>query len=311
MTGVEFAQHSATQDTKAITINNAANVFVTSLGYDALDRVITTTYHSTGEVVTQTYNNLGALENMRSVNLTGTLGSWYVKNLDYNARGALTLAQLGNSVNTTYTYDPLNFRLQQLLTSGPQTLQDLKYRYDKVGNVLTITDTASFSPTKQYQTFTYDSLDRLNTAVVTGAVTGTYSETYTYNAIGNITNTSRLGNYVYTATAASCVTGTPGNKPHAVTRAGSQQYAYDCNGNMKTRVENGVTYTQTWDVENRLVAVTSTVSAAKPVNRFTYDGDGSRVLQVQISGTQVTRAPHATACGAVQVSPPPTPEHWK
>ena len=34
-----------------------------------------------------------------------------------------------------------------------------------------------------------------------------------------------------------------------------ESYTYDANGNMITRVEGGLTYTQTFDAENRLISV--------------------------------------------------------
>ncbi len=82
--------------------------------------------------------------------------------------------------------------------------------------MLTISDTATFGATApQYQRFTYDALDRVISATVTGALTGTYNHSYTYNAIGNLTSTSRLGNYTYPASGPTSV------RPHAVTSAGS------------------------------------------------------------------------------------------
>jgi RHS repeat-associated protein len=258
-----------TSESKTIT---GAGAYATGYGYDGLDRVITTTY-PTLEVITQTYNLQGLVENVRSQ----TQNQWYAKNLDYNANGALALLQWGNNLNTTYTYDPLSFRLKQVQTGVGASVQNLQYRYDRVGNVLTITDTASFSPTAQYQRFTYDALDRLLTAQATGGSSGTYSETYAYNAIGNITTTSRLGNYAY------------GLKPHAVITAGSNLYTYDANGNMLTRVEvsgtQRITYTQSWDRENRLAVVTNTVSGQ--VSQYFYDGDGNRVKKVQNGQTTV------------------------
>jgi len=68
--------------------------------------------------------------------------------------------------------------------------------------------------------------------------------------------------------------------------------AYDPNGNMVLRVEcrgepscSPITYTQGWDVENRLSVVTNTVTGE--VTRFTYDGDGKRVLREDGSGVTV------------------------
>ncbi len=45
-----------------------------------------------------------------------TLGFPYIPNLNYTANGSVALLQLGNTLNTNYTYDPLNFRLKTLQT---------------------------------------------------------------------------------------------------------------------------------------------------------------------------------------------------
>jgi len=121
------------QETKVIM---GAGTYNTGYGYDAMDRVLTTTY-PTGEVVTQTYNNAGQLENVRSTNGAQSYNQWYASNLDYNANGALVRLDLGNGLSTVYTYDPLNFRLKTLQTGTNGALQNLTYRYDNVGNVLT------------------------------------------------------------------------------------------------------------------------------------------------------------------------------
>ena len=82
-----------------------------------------------------------------------------------------------------------------------------------VGNVLSIADAAA-SGGSQRQAFGYDVLDRLITAEATGG-DGTYDQTYEYNEIGNLTNSSDLGTYVYDA--ASPVTGcSPRTQPEYV-----------------------------------------------------------------------------------------------
>jgi YD repeat-containing protein len=62
-----------------------------------------------------------------------------------------------------------------------------------------------------------------------------------------------------------------------------QKHWYDANGNMTRRVElsgtQRMTYTQAWDIENRLSVVTNTVTGL--VTRFTYDGDGQRVKKTE------------------------------
>jgi RHS repeat-associated protein len=81
-----------------------------------------------------------------------------------------------------------------------------------------------------------------------------------------------------------------GDQPHAVTSVErpdglggttTDSYTYDANGNMLTRVENGVTWTQTYNAQNRLASV----SDGTDTWSFVYDGDGVRVKQVNPDGS--------------------------
>jgi RHS repeat-associated protein len=134
-----------------------------------------------------------------------------------------------------------------------------------------------------------------------------YTQSYGYNPIGNIISTTMLGTYTYNPSGANSV------RPHAVLAAGSNQYSYDLNGNMTQRVEvtatQRITYTQGWDVENRLIAVTRTVKNESACRNcplyvsdytyFLYDGDGARVAQTNITGTQAITTVYA---GALEVT---------
>ncbi len=65
---------------------------------------------------------------------------------------------------------------------------------------------------------------------------------------------------------------------HAVTALNSgETYTYDANGNMITRVENGLTYNQVFDAENRLTSVT----VCTQTTQFIYDGDGNMVKKIK------------------------------
>jgi len=250
--------------------------YTTRYTHDAMDRVTTLTYPD-GEVVAQTYNVAG-----QPATLTGA--DAYVKGTTYNALGQLEALDLGNDLTTHYDYFDAagNHRLERIRVQedGGATHFDLAYGYDDVGNVTSIADAqAPTSDGTQTLTFTYDALDRLIEANATGAeAAGGYSHTYDYDALGNLL--ARDGEvYAYNGN------GYAHAQPHAVTAAGADTFTYDANGNMTRRVEDGVTYHQAFDVENRLVAVTRTTGLTETVTRFAYDGDGARVAQVTDLGT--------------------------
>jgi RHS repeat-associated protein len=266
---------------------NGAGVYVTGYDYDAMDRVTRITYPN-GEVVNQTYNAQGLLQSVQSQNYGA--GGNYATNLDYDAASRLTKLVLGNTLTTQYIYYPWTTqggRLQFIQTGAAGAVQNLQYTYDAVGNIVSLTDVTN---SNQTQTFTYDALDRLTSAWTNGGV-GHYDHTstglgqYQYNAIGNLTSMPGLGSYSYQGVPVSgCAADTQASKPHAVTHVGGvQRYWYDCNGNMTQRIEGGVTYTQTFDAENRLTEVTTLTGTT----RFVYDGDGARVLQILPDNRQV------------------------
>ncbi len=178
-----------------------------------------------GEVVNFSYLNQMVLDTV-----IGT--STYVYNTDYEPSGRVELRQLKSSgtIQLDYSYfgwDVTNGmgRLQQILggvTGDPDSLQDLRYTYDANGNVLTIKDYLDKTGNNpQTQTFTYDALDRLTSAVAVNGTNGTYAlQNYSYNATtGNLS--SRAGvNYTYGDT----------NHDHAVTQMGPDSYSFDGKG---------------------------------------------------------------------------------
>ncbi|MFH0860213.1 MAG: toxin TcdB middle/N-terminal domain-containing protein, partial [Candidatus Altiarchaeota archaeon] len=157
--------------------------------YDSLDRVTGVTFPDASTVYLS-YNSQGLLENLSGV----------VEDFDYNALGKITSKSYNNGKTTILAYNSDDFRLSNILTSG---VQNLTYGYDGVGNILGINETVEGFT----QTFTYDDIDRLITAIETG----NYTITYTYSTIGNIVrvNTSGLvANYSYGEGSAG---------PHALT----------------------------------------------------------------------------------------------
>ena len=217
--------------------------------------------------------------------------SSYEVGTDYTALGQLDLRKLGNTagsptLQTDYGYLGAagNFRLQWIKT-GPSSpfegLQKLEYAYDTVGNVSSIKDYKAGGT--QTQTFTYDALDRVISATVSGGTGGIYTETYAFNAISNLTSKGGVA-YTYGAT-----------QPHAATAAGSNSYAYDLNGNMITRSVGVYTYSLAYDAENRLTNVkqNGVVTAC-----FGYDGDGRLVTATLANTTTFYAGGHYEQTGS-------------
>ncbi|MDH7486114.1 MAG: RHS repeat-associated core domain-containing protein [Anaerolineae bacterium] len=268
------ARGRVTQESKVIG-GVGGGTFVTQWGYDAMDRVVWMKYPGgdggqVGEQVNFGYNPAAWLKSVVGA-------STYVGDTSYNALGQVELRRLGSTagvLTTDYIYRSDNFRLQWIKTGSAspyEGLQNLEYAYDAVGNVLTIKDYKVAGGT-QTQSFTYDFLDRVLSATVTGGSSGQgqYSESYTYNVVGNLMSKTGVGSYTYGTQAADCPEGAL-SKPHAVVTAGANTYCYDRNGNMVRR-NVGTTYNLTYDAENRLTGVSGGASAS-----FVYDGDGNRV----------------------------------
>jgi RHS repeat-associated protein len=256
-----------------VVAGTGGGTFRSDYGYNEADQRTTLTYPGgnaaqQGEVVTSGYNAVGQL-----TSVTGLAGVQYVSSASYNAQGQPTQLRNdsgANGLTRKWTYSATTLRLdssQAGTNAAFDNLHKLTYTYDSVGNVKTLVDTLNSS---QRQCFGYDGLDRLTSAFTgnsgctaySATGTGPYNHTYAYDAIGNIT--SYAGNaYTY---------GDAAHK-HAVTAAFGNSYGYDANGNQTSRTVGGVTYTFTYDRENRLTAVSGgSVSAS-----FVYDADGNRV----------------------------------
>jgi RHS repeat-associated protein len=159
----------------------AAEVFISSATFDALNRPVTQTDPGNNET-RYIYDKGGALKKvlLRQYSATPPLPPFveYVADIHYDAKGQRQAIWYGNGTKTGYTYDAFTFRLRRLLTVNVDTesdhyneqLQDLNYYYDPVGNITQINDDVQqdiffnntvVSPTQQY---TYDALYRLTEA---------------------------------------------------------------------------------------------------------------------------------------------------
>ncbi|MBI2394387.1 MAG: hypothetical protein HYV09_32755 [Deltaproteobacteria bacterium] len=220
-------------------------------GFDTAGRPRTVTYPD-GEVVTYTYGADGRLQTMGYASFT------------YNAAGQPTTITYANGTTTAYTYDQKRLWLQSArVTLGGGTLYESSYGYDAAARVTSMTYTGVNGATSAG--FAYDDLNRLTSA----SKNGLPWQSFTYDAIGNMTGQDGVGTYAYAD---------PAHK-HAVSSlsgAINTSFVYDANGN--TLSGNGRTYT--YDAENRVTSVNSDGQTTS----FQYDVHGNRVEKSGVNG---------------------------
>lgn len=237
--------------------------FVTRRRFDGAEREISTTYPS-GLEVRRSYDGLGRITGIPS----------YVDALEYDERGNLKRLAFTNGVATTYDYDQRR-RLTTLKTSlkDGSALVDLGYSRDKVGNLLTVTETSSRpNAARHASTNTYDAWDR-PTSMSLGRQSGEPEVlSFTFDDVDNITKvTSSLG----AASRANVGTLTySATKPNAVAKAGTLELSYDERGNVSLRGD--VAHTR--DAFNRLTKVER---GGETQGEFVWGGGVERAKRVE------------------------------
>ncbi|MGF6557550.1 RHS repeat-associated protein [Pseudomonas sp. S30_BP2TU TE3576] len=222
----------------------------------------------------------------------------------YNAHGQTEREVAGNGAITSLEYDAQNGRLTRLQAKrGNEALQDLRYEYDPVGNVLSIEDAAlpiryfanqRIEPVNRYS---YDSLSQLIEA--TGWEAGTvnkgpqfstfndpapranYRQTYHYDLAGNLLELTHEGpqNHGHRLVAAMhsnrCLSVIEGKEPDEE----DFRRGFDGNGNLLT-LQPGQALA--WDLRNQLCEVRPVVrdSGLNDRERYVYSADGMRLRKV-------------------------------
>ncbi len=242
-----------------------AGTFVTEWTYNTANQITSMTYpagpnsQESGETVTYDYLDQGAFNSLTGDSSYGN--PTYVAASSYDAASRLTSRTLGSGLlETSYDYyawseTNMGSRLQQMTTerlADETILQNLEYGYDAVGNVEWIKDWVAGSP--QLQSYTYDDLDRLTGADVTGGSGGLYNESYSYDPVtGNL------------ASKAGVSYGYQGAQPHAVTHLDDESlFVYDEVGNMVERMVGDEATFLTYDAEGHLIAAESTPAEPTP-----------------------------------------------
>jgi YD repeat-containing protein len=227
------------------------NLFTTKFGYDDNDNLKSIMYPS-GRSIGYDYSPDDRLIRVYDIGAVRN----YATGFQYHPSGAITSFNAGNGILHQTTFDPNRYWVRSISAGLLQLAYD---NYDQVGNVRTISDGRG-----TIETFTYDALDRLRTAV------GPYGDSvYDYDAHGNrITSPGRTA-YAYEGDTLR------------LAQQGDKAFTYYNNGNLKTESPNPnrtYTYTPHNLMESVTVGGTSTF--------YAYDGDDWRVKKA--AGTSNT-----------------------
>jgi len=294
--------------------------FTTITAYDAQNRATSikaphSNVNAINEILPE-YDDGGLLKGVKAKLRGSAQSTDFVTNITYNPKGQRERICYGNNSTTRYEYDEKTFRLTNILTtrnSGADTLQDLNYTYDPVGNITQITDSAQevvffdnqlVNPS---QTFEYDALYRLTKATGrehanNAADMETLFEGYphAYTSIPNDTSALRnytrkwkydeVGNILKLIHCVNNGSGNwnrsyeyePNNNQLMSTTVGDEtaNYEYNEHGSMKKmpHLEE-----MTWDFAERLCYVERGTTKAY----YNYDGGGERVRKVVEKGSIV------------------------
>ncbi|MCP4536695.1 MAG: PKD domain-containing protein, partial [Chloroflexi bacterium] len=264
------------KETKVISYIRWAIPYTTSFTYDFLNRLDTLTYPD-DEIVTYGYDAGGQVNHLASgIDI-------YLQDAQYTALGQPDSLTLGAGVIVDFGYYASNntgkpaFALESIYVNGLLNLNDYRYHLD--GNLEHVSGSigGSISPTNLDLTYSYNSLNWLDT--VNGTVRGeVYDRAYAYDDIGNLTTKNDLA-LNYDTEAYPQDSNQPAHAPGRVQiqiQGGEPEmidFGYDDNGNRITRLSSSGDLTMyDYDEENRLVELSDTT--------FVYDGDGNRIKEV-------------------------------
>lgn len=258
------------------------------------------------------YNVAGQLDSTW-VQLAGQEEQNLLSDVHCNAQGQIEEQTAGNGVRTQAAYSPVDGQLEHLRASkgSGAVLQDLFYTYDPVGNVLSIRDDAQavrhFNNQRvdPVSTYSYDTFYQLIEATGREAANpsrgpalpaliaapadpnqlANYTQTFTYDAGGNLTRLRHVGAQSYTQDMDVAAH----SNRSVIKEEQDLATAFDANGNL-LQLQPGQRLN--WDLRNQLQQVTPVKrdGADDDYERYTYDAGGQRLRKVR--NTQARAVTH-------------------
>jgi RHS repeat-associated protein len=216
----------------------------------------------------------------------------------YDKAGKRVSKTFDNGTKTTYAYDNAGRLLSLVNTNAAQAslLARFDYTLDAMGNRLSKTEVGTAVPAVRSETYSYDAIDQLTGVGYVVNNLAMRNVSYQYDPVGNRQQVTDSGTGVspvwYTA-----------NNLNQYTMVGGNNLSYDAKGNLQT--VPGWTYQ--YDAQNRLLSASSVSSVvqfsydarnrcvARTVNgnitRFVYDG-WSLLEERNASGVEQCRYYH-------------------
>lgn len=220
------------------------------------------------------YDGAGYLDQLYNA-IYPTQVFWTANTLDLF--GQVVNETYGNGVVTNLTTETTGRITQITSTSGSTTIQNDTYSWYNVGNLHTRAWQAGTN--NPAETFTYDPLNRLTGATLTGTSAAQPEVSYVYDNLGNITSKSDTGTYTY---------GQAGEYPHGVTSVTgtvngitNPTYSYDADGNMSNRAGTNITW-DSFNLPTCIDAAGGTCTSGANYSAFSYAPDKHRYLQTAV-----------------------------
>jgi RHS repeat-associated protein len=257
-----------------------------------LSGALTEETYPSGRVVKNTFDEEGEISQVKSKK-NSAAGYWtYADAIERNSAGAITKLQLGNGHWENATYNERQQVVQMGLGRLDTThdLLNLEFKYktgtnsDNNGSMreqkITVPAVGSNGGFTAIQTYTYDSLNRLQSAAETIS-SQTWKQTFLYDRYANRrfdttgSNTTTLGGCAQMACNPTI--------DKATNRfASGQYYTYDANGNI---AEDPAASEFTYDGENRQTMVKDDEDTI--MGEYSYDGEGNRIIKKTSTETTI------------------------
>jgi len=239
------------------TVNGVA--YLLGYGYDSAGRLTGLTYPS-GRTVSYAFDALGRVSAITTMASGGTAQA-VVSNVAYHPFGGVKSYTLGNGQVYSRSID-LDGRIASY-TLGAKTFG---IGYDAASRIEFISD---LGVPANSNTYGYDALDRLTSAVTPGT-----PYAYSYDAVGNrqsMTAGASTDSYSYSATS---------NRIASIqTPAGLRSFVFDPNGSTTSDGNN----TYAYDVRGRMVQATSAIGATS----YQVNALGQRIRKTNSQGDTV------------------------